>query len=203
MPLEFCGEIARPGVQHVAGRILTRKYPLPWMARSSWLPVVCIVPCDWLVWVLCTRTPVPSRDSGGRSLSGGVQIARQLLLPVQQVLEIEAVPFERGGLHVGQIVGDDVQLGLHRRHAGGGVVKHLNRHGYAFKILAEQFVEHPVLGLHHVQIGFQVPRGLDHFHHFRGRFHAGNLQVPGRHVAIRGRHRPECRPGRETCFLPP
>ena len=47
---------------------------------------------------------------------------------VEQVFKIGAVTLERSGIHVGQIVGDHVQLGLHGIHAGSRGVESLHAH---------------------------------------------------------------------------
>jgi len=48
---------------------------------------------------------------------------------VQQILKIGAILFEAGRVDVRQVVGDHVQLLLHRIHSGGGGIEGLNTHG--------------------------------------------------------------------------
>ena len=83
-----------------------------------------------LLCVLCTRLPVPMAMPVGRILPAAVLRARIFLLAIEEVLEVGPIGLEAGGLRVRQVIGDHVELRLHRVHAGGGRVKCLNAHGF-------------------------------------------------------------------------
>jgi hypothetical protein len=68
-------------------------------------------------------------------------------VPIEQILEIGAVPFIGRGFHIREIVGNYVQLRFHRVHSGRGGVKCLNGHGIQgdkgkikFKMMSDIFL---------------------------------------------------------------
>ncbi len=75
----------------------------------------------WLMMrgVAAVRTPEPTLDADRdlRALVGCLR-ARAAIGLIEQVLEFHALALEAIGAHVGDIVGDDFDVALLRRHAG-------------------------------------------------------------------------------------
>ena len=100
--------------------IRTWKKPSPLIATSSGLSVLLQVALRWMRSVATTRTPVPTcRPDGRRVCSRGLAADLAQVL-VHQVLEHGAAALEAVGADVGQVVRDDVQLGLLGFQAGLG-----------------------------------------------------------------------------------
>ncbi len=91
---------------------LTTKKPLPEMARSVPTPVLLTVPWLKLFWMAAVVTPVPTWPSA--------VVAEGL---AEGVLEIDAGVFEAGGVHIGDVVANDVDVLLELLEAADGGIE--------------------------------------------------------------------------------
>ena len=112
-------ERAVAGVGKVPSGIRILKKPSPRMATSSVLPVCVSVPCVISRGVPTVLTPEPSSMPAGRMLPWSeVCVPMRLHVLVEQVLKLGALALVAGGAHVGDVVGDDLDVEFLGHHAG-------------------------------------------------------------------------------------
>ena len=135
-PLRVDGEVSGPGIHVLAGRrvlddeeaasfdrhieriVRRRERPLAELGLDALHP----------------RTETDG-DPFRRVVALGVLRTGELDLAIEQVFEVRPPLFEGGGIHVRQIIGDDVELGFHRLHSGRGGVQRLYAHSMTLERL--------------------------------------------------------------------
>ena len=105
---------------------------------------------------------------------------------VDEVLEIGAHLLEAGGVHVGQVVRDRVDVGLLAYHAaGGGPQASYHAYPYTFTTSLISLPSDRVLGLYGLLVGLVGAVDLDHAHHLGHRVHVGGFHETLHHLRPR------------------